>query len=123
MNGRVIPIIGSSPIVIEILYICWNSSTAIIPPIAYLSGNSFVLFTEFISVRSKNNIMIIKPNEPIRPVFDANTAKIKSVCISGKYIGVLFIPCPVKPEDPMAINEFLSCSPSDEDQLVILSIR
>ena len=123
MNGSVIPIIGSNPIVIDILYICWNKSTAIIPPIAYLSGNSFVLFTELINVKSKNNIIISNVIEPIRPVLDANTAKIKSVCISGKYIGVSFMPCPVNPDDPIAIREFLSWSPLEEDQLVILSIR
>ena len=37
INGKVIPIIGSSPIVIEILYICWKRRTPIIPPMAYLS--------------------------------------------------------------------------------------
>ena len=84
MNGRVIPIIGSKPIVIEILYICWNSNTAMIPPIAYLSVRVLVLLTELINVKSKNNIIIINPREPMKPVFEVNTAKIKSVCISGK---------------------------------------
>ena len=122
MNGRVIPIIGSNPIVIEMLYICWNKSTEIIPPIAYLSVNPFVLLTELINVISKSNIVINRHIEPISPVFDANTAKIKSVCISGKYIGVLLIPCPVSPDEPMAINEFLSWRPLDVDQFVIRSI-
>ena len=90
---------------------------------AYLSIRVLVLLTELIKVRSKNNIMRIKANEPIRPVFDVNTAKMKSVCISGKYIGVLLMPCPVSPEEPMAINEFLNCNQLDDDQLVILSIR
>ena len=52
MNGSVIPIIGSSPIVIDIFCICWNNNTAIIPPIAYLSVVSVVLFavnSKFIS--------------------------------------------------------------------------
>ena len=115
--------IGSSPMVIDMLYICWNKRTAIIPPIAYLSDKSLVLFAELIRVKSKNNMITNNPIEPISPVFDANTAKIKSVCISGKYIGVLFIPCPVKPDEPIAINEFFNCNPVDDDQLVILSIR
>ena len=108
MNGRVIPIIGSRPIVIDMLYICWNNRTAIIPPIAYLSVRLLVLFTELINVRSKNNIINKRLIAPIKPVFEVNTAKIKSVCISGKYIGVLFMPCPVKPEEPIAIREFLN---------------
>jgi len=37
IKGRVIPIIGSSPIVILILCICWKSSTDIIPPVSNLS--------------------------------------------------------------------------------------
>ena len=71
----------------------------------------------------ENNIIINRLIEPIKPVLDANTEKIKSVCISGKYIGVLLIPCPVNPDEPIAIREFLNCSPSEEDQFVILSIR
>ena len=93
------------------------------PPIAYLSVKLLVLFTELIKVKSKNSIINRRLIVPMKPVFDANTANMKSVCISGKYIGVLFIPCPVKPEEPIAIKEFLSWSPLDEDQLVILSIR
>ena len=45
MNGRVIPIIGSNPIVIDIFCTCWNKSTAIIPPMAYLSVKLVVLLT------------------------------------------------------------------------------
>ena len=94
--------------VIDILYICWNNNTEMIPPMAYLSVKFFVLLTEFINVKSKYIIIKISDIEPINPVLDANTANIKSVCISGKYIGVLFIPWPVNPDEPMAIREFLN---------------
>ncbi len=43
IKGRVIPIIGSNPIVIEILYTCWNNSTPMIPAIVYLSISFNVL--------------------------------------------------------------------------------
>ena len=58
MNGSVIPIIGSRPIVIDILYICWNNKTDIMPPIEYLSVKFFVLFTEFIRISPKKSIEI-----------------------------------------------------------------
>ena len=122
-NGRVIPIIGNKPIVIDMLYNCWNKRTPIIPPTAYLSVILLVLLEYPIKVKSKYDIINIKIIEPIKPVLEAYTANIKSVCISGKYMGVLFIPCPVMPEEPIAISEFFNWSPLDDDQLVILSIR
>lgn len=88
IKGRVIPIIGSNPNVIDILCICWNNSTDIIPAINSLSLSLYDLLANPIILISKYIINPIRINAPISPKFDANTANIKSVCISGKYIGV-----------------------------------
>ena len=74
-----------------------------------------------IRVKSKNSIIINKLNEPISPVLDENTAKIKSVCISGKYIGVLFSPYPIRPPLPIAVIPFSNWYPLPLDQSSNLS--
>ena len=123
INGKVIPIIGSKPIVIPIFCICWKSNTAIIPPTDSLSLIFGVFDDSDMIFKSKYIISPIRRKEPINPKFDAYTANIKSVCISGKYIGVLLNPCPNIPADPMAVNPFVNCSPLELDQFSILSIR
>ena len=60
MNGNVIPIIGRRPIVIDMFCTCWNTNTAIIPPIVYLSVISVVFDTICINVISKNTINKIR---------------------------------------------------------------
>ena len=72
---------------------------------------------------SKYIINASKIITPINPKFEANTANIKSVCISGKYSGVLLKPCPNNPPDPIAVNPLVNCNPLELDQLSILSIR
>lgn len=122
MNGSVIPMIGSSPIVIDIFWICWNNKTAIIPPIIYLSVVSVVFDTIVIKLISKNIIKLISNRAPINPKHELNTVNMKSVCISGKYIGTEFNPCPNNPAEPIAIKELDNCIPLLLDQFNILSI-
>ena len=62
----------------------------------------------FINFISKYIISAINEIEPNKPKLDANTANIKSVCGSGKYIGVLFHPLPNNPTEPIAIITFLN---------------
>ena len=52
--------------------------------------------------------------EPIKPVLLAYTAKIKSVCGSGKYIGVLLKPYPMNPPEPI---DAIPCSNWNPDEL------
>ena len=106
----------------DMLYICWKTNTATIPPIAYLSVKFSVLLTVDINTSSKYIINDTRINPPIKPKLETNMENIKSVCISGKYIGVLLNPCPVNPLEPIAINELLSCNPLLLVQLRILSI-
>ena len=85
MNGRVIPVIGSKPIVIDIFCICWYIISPINPIIIYL----LILFLDFIDILinsiSKSIIVIMSSRLPINPRLLAITLKIKSVCASGKY--------------------------------------
>ena len=59
-----------------------------IPPIAYLSYILLVLLTVDIRFISNVTIRVIKRRLPNKPKLEAKTPNIKSVCSSGKYIGV-----------------------------------
>ena len=83
-----------------------------------LFGLSIASFTNF---KSKKVINTIKVAEPKKPKLLANTANIKSVCGSGKYIGVLFIPYPKSPPLPIDVIPFSSWYPLPLDQSSNLS--
>ena len=76
-----------------------------------------------INTSSKYMINDTRINPPIKPKLETNTENIKSVCISGKYSGVLLKPCPNNPPDPIAVNPLVNCNPLELDQFSILSIR
>lgn len=123
MNGRVIPVIGRRPIVIEIFWICWNISIPTIPNNIYLSVSLIFLLAINNTLISKYTMIARRITTPIKPKFDANTAKIKSVEDSGKYIGVLLKPCPNIPADPIAAKAFSNWRPEPFFQANSLSSR
>lgn len=115
INGRVIPVIGNKPIVMEMFCICWYIRAPAIPDITAL------LVLVFNIIISKQVIDIIKIRIPVSPYILENEEKIKSVCPSGKYNSILAIPFPNNPLDPIDITEFSNWIPDLLFQSNILS--
>ena len=70
------------------------------PAVKYLSRLFCDLNPILINNISKTHIARIVNPPPINPKLKAITAKIKSVCASGKLINAVSIPCPHKPAVP-----------------------
>ena len=67
-------------------------------------------------------MVLIRNIDPIKPKLLENTANIKSVDASGKYIGVLLIPYPINPPLPIDVIPLLNWYP-DPQSYNLLTLR
>ena len=104
-----IPVIGNSPKTIPIFQTCWKISRPKIPAVRYLSRLFLDLKPILINKASSTQTTAIVKPPPTNPNPKAITAKIKSVCASGRLMIAVHIPCPHRPAVPydnIALNSW-----------------
>ena len=106
-NGNVRPVTGNRPVTPPMLMMAWTPNQVAMPPASSIPNRSGAASAVWIPNHTNSPNPPTTASAPTNPSSSAITAKMKSLCASGRYPSLLLLPPmpePVSP--PLAIPRY-----------------